>query len=217
MSPSGSIPGTKVVVGFLDRKRERGILDEFRPTGEGFVLFPPDDAERLRGRPIEFRACKAIYFVRTLEGNREFKENKGILPPTYRQGMKVSVHFPDGERMVGTTEGFLESRPGFTFYPADPKSNNLEIFVVTSNADEIRFTGAEPGGGDRVLRPRLSQGVFLPEKRLEAVQRVLRGEPVAQVARDYYVPPETLAGWRARFLSGGAAALGIKDSRKPSG
>lgn len=215
MAPTDdSNKGTKVVVAYLDKKRERGIVDGFRPTGDGFTLFPPHDEARLHGRFVEFQIVKAVYFVKSLEGNRHFKENKLKLPPVYRQGRKVNVSFPDGETTVGTTEGFNPSRPGFFFYPADPKSNNLEVFIVTANADEIRILAAEPGGVDKVIRPTLERGMFLPEKRLQAVQRVLRGESVAEVAKELSVPPDTLAGWKARFLSGGPVALGV-EQKKP--
>lgn len=202
--------GTKVVIAYLDKKRERGIVDGFRPFGDGFTLYPPHDHARAQGKFIDFRSIKSIYFVKSLEGNKEYKENKLQLPPTYRQGRKVSVHFPDGELMVGTTEGFNEKRPGFFFYPGDPQSNNLEIFVVTTNADEIRVHAPPGGGADKVYRPNLQRGVFLPEKRLAAVQRVLRGESVVDVAKDLSVPPETPATWKARYLSGGASALGAE-------
>ena len=210
MAPiDSSARGTKVVIAYLDKKRERGMVDEFKPNADGFTLYPPFDEARAQGKYIEFRIVKAVYFVKSHEGNREFKENKLTLPPVYRQGRKVTVNFPDGETTTGTTEGFNPSRPGFFFYPADPKSNNLEVFIVTGNADEIRLLPAMPGGAEKVLRPNLERGIFLPQKRLEAVQRVLRGEPVADVAKDLSVPPETVAGWKARFLSGGAGALGI--------
>src|SRR5688500_7971235 len=111
--PAEGEDGVKVVVAMLDRKRERGFVYGFKPFGDGFTLHPPGDAAKAMGKFIDFRTCKAIYFVRSLEGNKAFKENKLTLPPTYRQGRKVSVDYPDGERTVGTTEGFNPSRVGF--------------------------------------------------------------------------------------------------------
>ena len=206
--------GVKVVVALLDRKRERGYVFGFKPFGDGFTLQPGPTAAG-PGRFMDFRICKAVYFVRSHDGNKAFKENKLTLPPTYRQGRKVSVDYPDGERTVGTTEGFNPSRVGFFMYPADPKSNNTEVFVITGNVDEIRLIGVEPGGGDRILRPRAEVGVFLPEKRLEAVQRVLRGESLDRVAKDLSVPVTTLADWKSSFLAGGPAALGVQPPRGP--
>ncbi len=207
--PAEGDDAVKVVVAMLDRKRERGFVYGFRPFGDGFTLHPPGDVAKAQGRFIDFRACKAIYFVRSLEGNKAFKENKLTLPPTYRQGRKVAVDYPDGERTVGTTEGFNPSRVGFFMYPADPKSNNTEVFVIYGNADEIRLIGAETDGKDKIFRPRAEKGVYLPEKRLEAVQRILRGEPLEKVAKELSLPPVTLMEWKGKFLSGGPAALGV--------
>jgi len=201
--------GQKVVVAYLDKKRDRGYVRDFKPFGEGFTLVPAEDGGRGPGRFIEFRICKAVYFVKSLEGNKEFKENKLQLPPVTRQGRKLEVAFHDGERIVGITEGFLPGRPGFTFFPPDPGSNNIEIFVVTSNVEMVRLIGGGKDGTDVMYRPDVDKGVFVPEKRLEAVQRVLKGEPLLKVAKEMYIPPDTLAGWKARFLSGGPAALGV--------
>lgn len=201
--------GQRVVVAYLDRRREKGYARDFKPFGEGFTMLPADDGDRGPGRFIEFRSLKAVYFVKSLEGNKNFKENKLQLPAVTRQGRKLEVAFHDGERIIGVTEGFLPGRPGFTFFPPDPGSNNIEIFVVTANVEMVRIIGGGKDGTDVLYRPDAERGVFVPEKRLEAVQRVLKGEPVEKVAKEMYIPPETLAGWKARFLSGGPAALGV--------
>jgi len=214
--PAGGEEGAKVVVAFLDRKRERGIVFGFRPFGDGFTLCPPGANAKTPGRFVDFKICKAIYFVRTLEGNKNFKENKLTLPPTYRQGRKISIDYPDGERTVGTTDGFNASRIGFFMFPADPKSNNTEVFVVTANTDEIRLLGAESDGTDRIHRPRAEKGVFLPEKRLAAVQRVLRGEPLEKVAKELSIPPMTLIEWKGKYQAGGPGALGIVAPAPPA-
>ena len=213
--PAEGDDAVMVVVALVDRTRDRGYVYGFRPFGDGFTLHPRGDLDRARGKFIDFKVCKAVYFVRSLEGNRAFKENKLQLPPTYRQGRKVAVDYPDGERTVGTTEGFNPSRVGFFMYPADPKSNNTEVFVITGNADEIRLLGAEADGKDKIIRPRAEKGVFLPEKRVDAVQRVLRGEPLEKVAKELSIPPVTLMEWKGKFLAGGPAALGVAPPAAP--
>ena len=205
----------RVVIAFLDKRRERGLTTDFKPFKDGFTLLPPDTPDVTKGRWIEFKTCKAIYFVKSLMGNKDFKENKATLPPVVRQGTKVAVSFPDGERTVGVTEGFNPKRIGFFFYPGDPKSNNTEIFIITENADEIRLLGVEKDGSDRVFTPRAEKGVFAPERRLDLVQRVLRGEPLEKVAKENFIPQETLAEWRTKFISGGPAALGIAPPKIP--
>jgi len=208
--PTGNDPnGMRVVVAFLDKSRDRGLVYEFKPYGDGFTLHPTDDSRKERGRYINFTTIKAVYFVKTLEGNRNHKEKKTQLPPVYRQGRKVQIHFPDGEQYMGTTEGFNPQRVGFFFYPGDPQSNNLEVFIVTSNADEIRIIGAGENGTDKVHQPRLEGGIFLPEMRLKAVQRIIKGEALEVVAKELSIPAAKLVEWRAKYYSGGPAALGV--------
>jgi hypothetical protein len=216
MAPADPLANaSKIVIAYLDKRRERGLTADFKPYGDGFTLLPPDAKDLTGGKFIEFRACKAIYFVKSLSGNKDFKENKATLPAVYRHGTKVVCSFPDGERMVGTTEGFSPTRKGFFFYPGDPRSNNTEIFVVTSNADEVRLLGVEKDGSDRVFTPNAERGVFLPEARVAAVQRVLRGEPLEKVAKELFIPPGTLVEWRVKFLSGGPGALGAQTPGAP--
>jgi hypothetical protein len=214
--PTETLNGIPVVIAYMDKRRDRGYLKQFRPFDTSIVLHAPD-APAAPGREIPISDLKSIYFVRTLTGNKAYQENKRALPPVYRQGRKIEVSFPDGEIMVGTTDGFSPARTGFTFYPADPKSNNLEIFVVWRNAEEIRILGAGGDGKDVVHHPRGEKGVFQPEKRLEAVLKVNAGLPPAVVAKQYSVPVESVIDWVGKFRTGGPAALGVAPSGPPGG
>ena len=51
----------------------------------------------------------------------------------------VQVTFKDGETLVGATQGYQPDRPGFFLTPADPKSNNERIFVVTKAVARVSF------------------------------------------------------------------------------
>lgn len=202
--------GTRVVIAFAgDKRRERGIIVRFRPFEPSFEFYAPDDVALRSPRRIEISKCKSIYFVRFHEGDKNYQEDKLRHPPVQRSGRKIEVEFPDGERMVGTTDGFNPTRQGFVFYPADPKSNNYEIFVVTANVTDVRMPPKEPGGEAVVYTPGGEGGIYLPEKRLEAVQRVLRGESVERVAKDLSVRPATVMEWRDRYNQKGPGGLGV--------
>jgi transposase len=56
--------------------------------------------------------------------------------------------------------------------------------------------------GDYRSRPRWSAG-----KKLEAVLRLLRGEPLEELSRELQVEAHRLAAWRDDFLEGGKEAL----------
>jgi transposase len=66
-------------------------------------------------------------------------------------------------------------------------------------------------GGDYRSRPRWSAG-----KKMEAVLRLLRGEPLEALSRELGVEAHRLAAWRDDFLEGGKEALkGQRSDRSP--
>ena len=68
----------------------------------------------------------------------------------------------------------------------------------------------EPAGDYR-SRPRWSAG-----KKMEAVLRLLRGEPLEALSRELGVEAHRLAAWRDDFLEGGKDALkGQRPDRSP--
>jgi transposase len=65
--------------------------------------------------------------------------------------------------------------------------------------------------GDYRSRPRWSAG-----KKMEAVLRLLRGEPLEELSRELEVEAHRLAAWRDDFLEGGKEALkGQRPDRSP--
>ena len=64
--------------------------------------------------------------------------------------------------------------------------------------------------GDYRARPRWSAG-----KKLEAVLRLLRGEPLEVLSRELGVEAHRLAAWRDDFLEGGKDALKGQLDRSP--
>jgi hypothetical protein len=53
----------------------------------------------------------------------------------------LEITFCDGEVMVGTTLGYDRNRPGFFIFPADPQSNNVRVFVISSAVKKVRQLG----------------------------------------------------------------------------
>jgi formylmethanofuran dehydrogenase subunit D len=82
---------------------------------------------------------KGVYFVRDFEGNSQYNERKTFAENERPSGRKVEVTFKDGEVMVGSTMGYDPQRQGFFFFPADPQSNTLRVFVVTAAVSNVRF------------------------------------------------------------------------------
>ena len=128
---------TKVVVAYLDKRRQRGYTYDFSPMRDYLTLLPPEDPLQGGGTRVELKDAKALFFVRDFVGNRAAQDSPNLDSPAH--GRKIEVTFSDGEKLVGRTEGYNPQKIGFFMFPADPKSNNLRIFVVIKNARHIRF------------------------------------------------------------------------------
>jgi len=126
----------KVVVRYKNGTVAKGTTSDFAPNRTTFTLKrdPP-----MAGGPaiISFDELKAIFFVHSFQGNREYREQKLRLPEG-TIGRRYLLTFTDGETMRGTALGVNLSRFGFLLFPSDPGSNNKRIFVMHSAVKELR-------------------------------------------------------------------------------
>ncbi len=137
----------KVVVRFVDGKILKGYLDNFSEEADQ-VSLREDDEGGSHVIPVE--SLKAIFFVRSFEGKREYNEKKmyGI---GGKRGDRAFVKFKDGETMVGflmgdvpwdRQKGYYLSKTktgqkGFYLLPVDLDSNNIKVFVILSSIDDV--------------------------------------------------------------------------------
>lgn len=129
---------TKVVVKYLNGKVIKGFMQNFSPNKDRFHLIPPDKAS---GGTIEVmvKHLKAIFVVRDFIGNPQYDERKKYVEGEKPSGLKLEVTFTDGEVIAGSTLlGYDPKRQGNFIFPADPKSNNLRVFVVSSAVKSVR-------------------------------------------------------------------------------
>ncbi|HON59733.1 MAG TPA: hypothetical protein P5040_00375 [Smithella sp.] len=129
----------KTVAHYQDGKLLKGVTNDFFPNKDIFHLSPVNAP--LGSKPIELtiRGLKALFFVKDYAGNPDYHEKKEFDPAVIAAGRKIKVLFKDGELMVGTTNGYQPSRPGFFLVPADPQSNNERCFVVTASTVDVSF------------------------------------------------------------------------------
>jgi hypothetical protein len=127
----------KVVVAYLDGRRSRGCVFDFSPLKDTFRLVPENDKPQPKGPEVTLKELKAIFFVKDFRGDSRYKESKKIQEG--KPGRKVEVTFSDGEKIVGTTQGYDPKSKGFFVFPADPKSNSMRIFVVNWNVRDVKF------------------------------------------------------------------------------
>jgi hypothetical protein len=136
-TPSGSDHRNKAIVAFLDGRRLKGYIYNFSAQKVGFRLFLEQDTLQREGTNVQMKDLKAIFFARDFVGNREYSESQTLTGQN--QGRKAEVTFRDGEKLVGTTDAYNPQKLGFFLVPADPRSNNLRVFVITKNATHIRW------------------------------------------------------------------------------
>ena len=133
----------KVVVHYKDGRVLKGHTKDFDPQNEDFTLQPYVAG----GEPVAVAVedLKAVFHVRTFEGNRDHaparKAVGHVEEPRFRDvmsgGRKALLEFTDGERMWGFAAGLEKSLPGFFFFPTDPQSNNLRVYVVRTALRDV--------------------------------------------------------------------------------
>ena len=129
----------KVVARFQDGRILKGTTLDFIPTRPHFHISPLDAKAGDRGVQVETRDLKALFFVKDFDGTKHYDERKEFLPTEKPAGRVAAVLFKDGEVLMGTTQAYEPTRPGFFLAPADPRSNNDRCFIVTSAVDKVAF------------------------------------------------------------------------------
>lgn len=127
----------RAVVAFLDGRRLKGYIYNFSAQKDRFRLFLEQDTLQREGSDVQMKDLKAIFFARDFAGNSEYTESQTL--SSKNGGRKAEVTFLDGEKLVGTTDAYNPQKIGFFLVPADPRSNNLRVFVITKNAAQIRW------------------------------------------------------------------------------
>ena len=128
----------KVVARYRSGKILKGFTQNFFANKDVFHLFPPDNPSSGQSMGIPVRDLKAVFFVRDFVGDPSYHEQKRFDELERPQGHPVEVTFWDGEVMVGTTLGYGQGRSGFFIIPADPKSNNIKVFAISSAVVKMR-------------------------------------------------------------------------------
>jgi hypothetical protein len=129
---------TKVVVRYANGTVAKGFIQNFSPNKGFFYLTP---ADHFSGPPIyiSVKRLKAVFVVRDFYGNPQFEERNFYMEGENPAGLKLEVTFADGEVMVGSTVlNYDPKRQGNFIIPADPNSNNLRVFAVSSAVKSVR-------------------------------------------------------------------------------
>jgi len=110
------------------------------------VTVPPKISMRLAESPetvsVPLKSLKALFFVKSFEGSKEYEEIKFFAPNPPIEGL-WGLKFFDNERIEGVVRNSLPYLidPGFFLKPPDPESNNELIYVLKASLTEFRVLG----------------------------------------------------------------------------
>ena len=132
--------GRRVVVRFLDGHVQKGTTHDFAPNKTKFHLEPGGDQG---AKPVEVHVdkLKAVFFVKSWDGDPKRVDDNSLDRAT-GQGRGAVVTFTDGEIIAGFTVGYDKSKPGFFMIPADPRANNMRVFVVNGAVKKLEWVTA---------------------------------------------------------------------------
>lgn len=135
----------RVVARFNDGRVLKGYTKGFTAESPVVVI---DEAGSGKEHRIAVADLKAVFFIKSFEGNKKYREKKAFGVSTH-DGHKVYVKFNDQESLVGFVEGeipwdkgFFVSRDGskaqgFFLIPVDRDSNNVKVFVVGTSVKDV--------------------------------------------------------------------------------
>ena len=133
--PRASASWQKVVARFRDGRLVRGYTADFHPSKPQLHLSAePHSSDTLF---LQLSQLKALFFVRDFNGDQTRVDRHEFSAAP--QGRKVVVTFHDGETLLGSTLGYRGEGAGFFVQPADPRSNNLRVFVAPGAIQQVRF------------------------------------------------------------------------------
>ncbi|MBE0481320.1 MAG: hypothetical protein IBX68_10115 [Dehalococcoidia bacterium] len=132
------------VVHYKDGRVLKGFTRDFAPTKKHFHLTSEDDKGRGTEHRVDMKTLKAVFFVKSLNGNKEYDEKKRFeeVQGSKLKGLKIMVKFSDGEIIRGITLGYSKYGRGFFVIPVDPESNNERIYVVADGDYDVKIGAA---------------------------------------------------------------------------
>jgi hypothetical protein len=130
----------KVVVHYRGGKVLKGQTYDFSPQRQTFHLVSTDAAGVRKTYDVCIAELKAVFFVKTFEGDKQYVEKKrfGEVGTTTPLGLKMKITFYDGEIITGASAGYSKGRQGFFVSPIDPQSNNERIYIVSDAVVDVK-------------------------------------------------------------------------------
>lgn len=125
----------RIVAHFLSEEIKKGFVFNISPDASILPLM----VSRLEFKNINLDLVKAIFIVKTFDGNCLYQEKKEFNPGKTVYGRKLSVECCDGETFVGYTVSNPAKKKKFFLIPADPNSNNAKILLNRETIKGLRY------------------------------------------------------------------------------
>jgi hypothetical protein len=127
----------RIVAHFKDGLLLKGYTQDFIAQKESFTV--ASAYERTHVTEVKTTDLKALFFVKTFEGNKDYVEKKTFddFDAFGLRGLKIKIKFSDGEMIRGMSFDYSKHYRGFFLIPVDSMSNNEMIYVVSSSLVDI--------------------------------------------------------------------------------
>lgn len=92
---------------------------------------------------VGLRDLKALFFVKSFEGSKQYSELKFFSAHPVVEGIWARLNFHDNETIEGVVYNSLHflTNEGFFLKPPDPRSNNEMMYVLKSSLRDFRILG----------------------------------------------------------------------------
>ena len=133
----------EVIKGYLEQQKAEdlgGLLGQANRRIQDTLTVRLENGEL---KQVPTAKVKAIFFVKSFEGQSERDELKFFSHAPIVHGIWTQVHFLDGEVVEGIVHNSMHHLvdPGFFLIPTDPGSNNKLIYVTKSALKDYRVLG----------------------------------------------------------------------------
>ncbi|HVZ19122.1 MAG TPA: hypothetical protein VG897_18535 [Terriglobales bacterium] len=143
----------KIVAHLRTGKLMKGYVDLPVPTDNtGLVTNVPislpkqitiENSETHHKHPVALSSLKALFFVKSFQGNPSYSEIKFFNGEPKIEGLWVQLTFADNEKTEGIVHNSIAflTEPGFLMKPPDPNSNNQAVYVLKESLTQFRVVG----------------------------------------------------------------------------
>lgn len=127
----------KVVLHFSKQHLLKGYLADFDSTAPLLTVYPASLDPAAPPVPVNVHDLKAIFYVRSFEGNPDYREETLVGGREWPALRIMKVRFRDGETLAGYVTDYDPEALGFWLSPIDPGSNNARVFILNASVVDV--------------------------------------------------------------------------------